>query len=60
MISRPSARLEVSAAHATVDSNLLQCRMTFEKKAYTLQPESFPLNFDIVVICPLSTSISAR
>lgn len=41
MISRPFARLEVSAAHATVDSNLLLCRITFEKTAYSCNLSHF-------------------
>lgn len=41
MISRSSARLEVSAAHATVDSNLLLCRITSEKTAYSCNLSHF-------------------
>lgn len=41
MISRPSARLEVSAAHATVDSDLLLCRITSEKTAYSCNLSHF-------------------
>lgn len=41
MISRPFARLEVSAAHTTVDSNLLLCRITFEKTAYSCSLSHF-------------------